>query len=60
MGDPEALTRQAKVLIDEGAMRDVNTLEYWGENLTVMSQLRPIAQAVGKMYDRAPQLARRR
>ena len=57
MHDPEALLAQAKVLIDQGESRDVNTLEYWGENLAVMSQLRPIAQAVGKMFDRAAELA---
>src|SRR2546430_363142 len=57
MRDPETLLAQANVLIAEGVTRDVNTLEYWGENLTVMSQLRPIAQAVGKIFDRAAQLA---
>jgi hypothetical protein len=57
MHDPEALLTQAKVLVDQGESRDVNTLEYWGENLSVMSQLRPIALAVGKMFDRAAELA---
>jgi hypothetical protein len=37
--------------------RDVNTLEYWGENLSVMGELRPLAQAVGKIYQRAAELA---
>src|SRR5262249_42667542 len=55
--DPEALMAQAKLMIDEGINPNINTLEYWGENLTVMSQLRPLAQAVGKMYERAAALA---
>ena len=52
MRDPEVLLQQATVLIDQGVSHDVNTLEYWGDNLTVMSQLRPIA--AGRRRDLRP------
>src|SRR4051812_12735031 len=57
MRDPEALLAQANNLIKEGVDPNISTLEYWGEHLTVMAQLRPIAQAVGKVYERAATLA---
>src|SRR5688500_12053994 len=58
--DPQLLMRQAYVLITAGVERDVNTLEYWGENPRTQAQLRPVVETVVKMLDRAEQLARRR
>jgi transposase len=60
LDDPQLLMRQAFVLITEGALRDVNTLEYWGENPRTQAQLRPVIETVIKMLERAEQLARKR
>src|SRR6185369_3988465 len=58
--DPDSLMAQANLLIEQSVKIDVNTLEYWGENLAIMSRLRPIAQAAGKCFERAAQLATER
>ncbi len=50
--DPRQLMQQASVLITEGAMRDVNTLEYWGENPQTQAQLRPVMETVDKILDK--------
>jgi hypothetical protein len=55
--DPKALMKAATVLINESVEKDVNTLEYWGDNAKTQSQLQPVVQAVIKMLDRANQLA---
>jgi hypothetical protein len=60
MNDPESLLAAAKVLVTEGMDRAVNTLEYWGENPQAMAQLRPVAETVVKIYERASQLATQR
>ena len=60
LDDPQLLMRQAAVLITEGALRDVNTLEYWGESPRTQAQLRPVMETVIKMLERAEQLARKR
>jgi len=52
------LMRVASVLITQGAERDVNTLEYWGENTRTQASLRPVMQAVMKILDRCRTLAR--
>ena len=57
MRDPEAILTQANVLIDQGEKRDVNTLEYWGENPRTQGQLRPIVEAVTKILDKASESA---
>jgi hypothetical protein len=55
--DPKALMKAASVLITESVEKDVNTLEYWGDNPKTQSQLRPVVQAVIKMLDQASKLA---
>ena len=57
MRDPQALLQLAGAMVEQGVSRDVNTLEYWGDNLTVMSRLKPVAETTGKLYDRAAELA---
>jgi hypothetical protein len=60
MRDPQALLQLAGAMVEQGVSRDVNTLEYWGDNLTVMSRLKPVAETTGKLYDRAAELAAQR
>ena len=60
LDDPQLLMRQAFVLITAGVERDVNTLEYWGENPRTQAQLRPVVETVVKMLERSEQLARKR
>src|SRR5688500_17900613 len=60
LDDPQLLMRQAFVLITAGVERDVNTLEYWGENPRTQAQLRPVVETAVKMLERSEQLARKR
>lgn len=53
MNDPEAMMQQARALIDAAADRHINTLELWGENSTAQAALRPVAEVVIALYDRA-------
>src|SRR5437867_36578 len=53
MKDPAKLTETASLLLAEGAMRDINLLEYWGENPTTQARLRPVMETVFAMFDRA-------
>jgi hypothetical protein len=55
--DPDLLLNLATTLYAEGVAPLLNRLEYWGENPTTMSQLRPFAQSVGQIYDRAHDVA---
>jgi len=55
--DPKALMKATTVLIKESLEKDVNTLEYWGDNPKTQSQLRPVVQIVIKMLDKANQEA---
>lgn len=55
--DPRTLWQQATMLIQNGAARQVNTLEYWGENPRVQASLRPIVEAILKILDRCQELA---
>jgi len=57
MNDPKVLMQQASVLIKSGVERDVNTLEYWGENTKTQASLRPIAEVVVKLLDKASKAA---
>jgi hypothetical protein len=57
MRDPRLMMRQAADLIAAGVERDVNTLEYWGENPRTQGQLRPVVQTVIKLLDRCVQQA---
>ncbi len=52
INDPNLLMRQAFVLITQGVQRDVNTLEYWGENPRTQATLRPIVQTIIKILDK--------
>jgi hypothetical protein len=53
MNDPRVLMQQAAVLITHVQDRDVNTLEYWGENPRTQGTLRPIAQTIVKLLEKA-------
>src|SRR4051812_30366953 len=53
MNDPSELMRLNASLVVNGTARHVNVLEYFGETPKVQSQLRPIAEAIDRVYDRA-------
>ncbi|MBC8105560.1 MAG: hypothetical protein H7Z14_03130 [Anaerolineae bacterium] len=53
MRDPKLMMRQAGDLLAAGVERDVNTLEYWGDNPRTQAQLRPVVQTVVKLLERA-------
>jgi hypothetical protein len=55
--DPKLLMQYAASLITYGMERDVNTLEYWGDNPKTQAALRPVAEAVVKTLDRAKEVA---
>jgi hypothetical protein len=55
--DPDTLMQQAQVLVTQGVDPLVNQLEYWGESPAKMNQLRPLAEAVIRIYERAAELA---
>jgi hypothetical protein len=59
INDPLLLMKQAVVLINSGVERDVNTLEYWGENTRTQAQLRPVVETVLKLLNRCGELARK-
>jgi len=51
--DPGKLMEYASLLLTEGIMRDVNLLEYWGENPSTQNRLRPVIEVVIQMLDKA-------
>jgi len=51
--DPAPLAKDAAALLENGVVRDVNLLEYWGENPATQARLRPVAEAVYKMLGQA-------
>lgn len=51
--DPAKLMEYASILLAEGVMREVNLLEYWGDNPTTQARLRPVMETVAAMLDRA-------
>jgi hypothetical protein len=53
MKDPAKLTETAYLLLTEGAVGPVNSLEFWGENAATQARLRPVMETVLAMYDRA-------
>jgi hypothetical protein len=57
MNDPRGLMQHAAVLIRHAVEPDVNTLEYWGENVRLQQELRPVVEAVRAMLDRAADAA---
>ncbi len=58
INDPQLLVRQAFVLITAGVERDVNTLEYWGDNPRTQDRLRPVVETAVRMLDRSATVAR--
>jgi hypothetical protein len=58
--DPRRMLEINGHLIKAGTVRHLNTLEYWGENTRTQSQLRPVAEAIDRMYERAITLAKER
>ena len=57
LDEPQSMMRQAATLIRYGVERDVNILEYWGENPQTQQQLRPVVEAVIKLLERTEQIA---
>lgn len=57
MKDPEQITQQALLIYSLGAARDVNAMEFWGEDPQTQARLRPVAEAVTQLLDRASQVA---
>jgi tetratricopeptide (TPR) repeat protein len=54
---PEDALMMANTLTENGVKRDVNTLEYWGENPLTQMRLKPIATSVVKLLDHAAKTA---
>jgi hypothetical protein len=55
--DPTKLLEYASLLLSEGVSRDVNLLEFWGENPATQARLRPVIEAVIAMLDKAAEEA---
>src|SRR4051812_2823063 len=55
--DPSKLLEYASLLLSEGVARDVNLLEFWGENPATQARLRPVIEAVIAMLDKAAEEA---
>src|SRR5437016_13869993 len=53
MNDPSELMRLNTSLVVNGTSRQVNVLEYFGETPKVQSELRPIAEAIDRVYEKA-------
>src|SRR5438874_5064174 len=53
MNDPSELMRLNASLVVNGTGRHVNVLEYFGETPKVQAQLRPIAEAIDRVYEKA-------
>lgn len=51
--EPKKLMELNSLLVKTGMVTPLNTLEYWGENPRTQGQLRPIATAVDKLYEKA-------
>lgn len=60
MNDPTELMKLNTTLIVNGTARNLNVLEYFGENPKVQYQLRPIAEAISRVYDKAITVAQQR
>lgn len=59
MRDPKLMMRQAGDLLTAGVERDINTLEYFGDNPRTQAQVRPVVQTVIKLLERAQAEAQR-
>jgi hypothetical protein len=51
--DPAKLMEYAVLLLAEGVDREVNLIEYWGENPATQNRLRPVIETVVAMLDKA-------
>ena len=58
--DSRKLLELSALMVKAGTVRPLNTLEYWGENTRTQSQLRPLAEAVDRIYDKAISIAQAR
>lgn len=58
MDDPSAIMEDVTALLVFGVQRDLNILEYWGENPRTQAKLKPVVQAIVAMTSRAAELAR--
>ncbi len=57
LNDPKMLMQEAGILITAGAERDVNTLEYWGENPRTQASLAPIVDTIQQILTKAQSAA---
>lgn|GEM_PF-959417 len=55
--DPQKLLQLAGVMLEDAVNRDVNTIEYWGENPATQRRLLPVAEAAYKLLGAASKLA---
>ena len=55
--DPAKLMEYATLLLAEGVTREVNLLEYWGDNPATQARLRPVIETVIAMLDKAAEEA---
>src|SRR5262249_52864565 len=60
INDPAELMKLNTSLIINGTARNLNILEYFGENSKVQFQLRPVAEAVSRVSDKAITAAQQR
>ncbi|HZL35749.1 MAG TPA: hypothetical protein VFC78_10605 [Tepidisphaeraceae bacterium] len=51
--DPDAALKLANALYEYGVKRDVNNIEYWGEDPVTQGNLRPVADAVIKLMQKS-------
>ncbi|MCY2952847.1 MAG: hypothetical protein NTU53_12865 [Planctomycetota bacterium] len=59
-GDAKKLMELNAQLVKTGTIRALNTLEYWGDNVRTQGQLRPVAEAIDRVYDTAIKTAQTR
>ncbi|MFI5380218.1 MAG: hypothetical protein ACHRHE_13045, partial [Tepidisphaerales bacterium] len=55
--DPTKLLTLNKQLVDFGTKRALNVMEYWPANPKTQAQVRPVAEAVDKVYAKAIEVA---
>jgi len=58
--EPQELANLAGHLVQFGAQRDLNALEYWGENARTQKRLLPMAEAIDRVYEKAILTGRKR
>ncbi len=57
--DPAELLRINKQLVDFGTKRALNVMEYWPANPKTQAQVRPVAEAVDRVYAAAIEIAQK-